>query len=75
MFAKASPSLMAAMIITSINRFCTAARADEVEAFFKTHPVPTCERRIVQALENMRANAAMLEALCKSSLVNVAYWK
>lgn len=75
MFAKASPSLMAAMVVTAIGRFCTAARAHEVEAFFKAHPLPTVERRINQSLENMRANAAMLEALGKSQLSTVEFWK
>ncbi len=74
MYSKASPSLMAAMVVGSIGRFCTAERADEVEAFFKTHPLPSCERRISQSLENMRANGAMLKALGKSRLATSAFW-
>jgi puromycin-sensitive aminopeptidase len=74
MFAKASPSLMAAMVVSSIGRFCTAARATEVEDFFRAHPLPTVERRTSQSLENMRANAAMLETLKKSKLSGAAYW-
>lgn len=74
MYSKASPSLMAAMIVSSIGRFCTSARADEVEAFFKTHPLPSCERRISQSLENMRANAAMLKAISQSRLATSAFW-
>jgi hypothetical protein len=38
--AKASPSIMDAVIVYSINKFCTNARADEVEAFFKQNPLP-----------------------------------
>ena len=44
---------MAAMVVTSIGRFCTAARADEVQAFFEEHKLPAVERRISQSLENM----------------------
>ena len=74
MYAKASPSLMAAMVVSSMGRFCTTARATEVEAFFQTHPVPTVQRRIAQSLENMRANAAMLQTLRQSKLAEAAYW-
>ena len=74
MYAKASPSLLAAMVVSSIGRFCTTARADEVQAFFTQNPLPTVERRISQSLENMRANAAMLSAMGKSKLAEAAYW-
>ena len=74
MYAKASPSLLAAMVVSSIGRFCTAARADEVQAFFAQNPLPTVERRISQSLENMRANAAMLSAMGKSKLAEADYW-
>lgn len=74
MYAKASPSLLAAMVVSSIGRFCTTARADEVQAFFTQNPLPTVERRISQSLENMRANAAMLGALGKSKLSEADYW-
>ncbi len=75
MYSKASPSLMAAMIVSSIARFCTADKANEIEAFFTAHPLPTCARRISQSLENMRANAAMLRAIGQSSLSTPAFWK
>jgi puromycin-sensitive aminopeptidase len=74
MYAKASPSLMAAMIVSSIGHFCTAHRADEIEAFFTAHPLPSSARRISQALENMRANAAMLAAIGSSSLAKADFW-
>lgn len=74
MFAKASPSLMAAMVVSSIGRFCTADKANEIEAFFTAHPLPSVERRISQSLENMRANAAMLGALRQSKLATAAFW-
>jgi len=75
MFAKASPSLMAAMIVSSIGHFCTAARADEIDAFFQSHPLPSSARRISQALENMRANAAMLKQIGSSGLAQGTFWK
>jgi len=74
MYAKASPSLLAAMVVSSIGRFCTSARADEVEAYFKANPLPTVERRVSQSLENMRANAKMLAALYNSQLAEADYW-
>jgi puromycin-sensitive aminopeptidase len=74
MYAKASPSLMAAMVVSSIGRFCTAERAAEIEAFFAAHPLPSSARRISQALENMRSNSAMLDAIGRSKLVDPAYW-
>ena len=73
-YAKASPSLLAAMVVSSVGRFCTTARADEVEAFFKKNPLPTVERRIAQSLENMRTNAATLTAISASQLADADYW-
>lgn len=74
MYAKASPSLMAAVIVASAGHFCTTQRADEIEAFFTAHPLPSCDRRISQALENMRANAAMLAQIAQSNLAKVEFW-
>ena len=65
---------MSAVLVSSIGRFCTAARADEIEHFFQTHPLPSSQRRISQALENMRANSAMLDAIAKSPLATAEYW-
>jgi len=73
-FAKASPSLMDAMILNSINRFCTLTKADQIEAFFVANPLPSSQRRISQALENMRTNGKMLEAISASPLSESIYW-
>jgi hypothetical protein len=73
-FAKASPSLMDAMILNSINRFCTLTKADQIEAFFVANPLPSSQRRISQALENMRTNGKMLEAISSSPLAESIYW-
>ena len=45
MLAKASPSLMDAVILNSVNRFCTEEKAAEIEQFFKENPLPSSERR------------------------------
>jgi puromycin-sensitive aminopeptidase len=74
MLAKASPSLMDAVIVNCISRFCTAERADEIEAYFNSHPLPQSSRRISQSLENMRANAKMLEAVGSSQLASADFW-
>lgn len=74
MLAKASPSLMDAVIINSVNRFCTAAKADEIEAFFKANPLPQSERRISQSVEVMRTSNQMLEAIAKSKLADASFW-
>lgn len=68
MLAKASPSLMDAVIVYSISRFCTNERADEIEAFFKENPLPSSERKISQSIENMRSNAQLLQRIKESKL-------
>eukprot|EP01104_Vermistella_antarctica_P014067 TRINITY_DN4366_c0_g2_i1.p1 TRINITY_DN4366_c0_g2~~TRINITY_DN4366_c0_g2_i1.p1 ORF type:complete len:905 (-),score=311.21 TRINITY_DN4366_c0_g2_i1:47-2638(-) len=40
--------------------FSSLEKADEIEAFFKTHPVPAAERTIKQSLETVRSNAKWL---------------
>jgi len=72
--AKASPSLMDAVIVYSANRFCTKERADEIEKFFQANPLPSSERRINQLLENMRTSAQMLDNISKSQLASAAFW-
>ena len=36
---------MDAVIINSVNRFCTSDKADEIESFFKENPLPSSDRR------------------------------
>lgn len=73
--SKASPSLMDAIIVYSINRFCTTSKADEIAAFFDAHPLPSSQRRISQALENMRTSAKMLSAISTSPLASASFWE
>ena len=72
--AKAAPSLMDAVIVNSVSRFCTEERAAEIENYFKAHPLPSSERRISQTLENMRANGKMLNAVRGSKLGDASFW-
>ena len=74
MLVKASSSLMDAVIVNCISRFCTSARADEIEAYFKANPLPSSERRISQSIENMRSTAKMLDAMAASSLATADFW-
>jgi len=69
--AKASPSLMDACIVYSCNRFCTYDKADEIEAFFAKHPVPSSERRISQLLENVRTSAQFLNRINAGEILKV----
>lgn len=71
---KASPSLMDAVIVNSINGFCTLERAKEIEDFFAANPLPKSARRIGQAVESIRNSGAMLEKVKTSSLVNASFW-
>lgn len=74
MLAKASPSLMDAVIINSVNRFCTSEKADEIENFFKENPLPSSDRRISQIIENMRASSQMLNSIKSSKLSTSQTW-
>ena len=75
MIATASPSLLDAVILYSCNAFVSFERADEIEAFFEAHPVPSSERRVSQMLEGMRTNAKFLQsALADGQLATQAFW-
>jgi len=74
MLGKASPSLMNACIVFCSGSACTNAEADDIENFFKEHPMPQSSRRIDQQLESIRANAKFLEMLSASSLAKVDFW-
>jgi len=74
MIGKGSPSLMDACIVSSAGSFCSGEKADEIEAFFKEHPLPQSARKIAQTIENMRANAKFLDALQSSDLVKDDFW-
>ncbi len=70
----ASPSLMNGVIKICCGRFTDHAHADEIEEFFKAHPVPQCSRAISQTLEAMRASANFSDRLAKSDLKNAQFW-
>jgi puromycin-sensitive aminopeptidase len=72
---KASPSLMDAVIVNCINRFCTYEKADEIEAFFAANPLPSSERRISQTIELIRSAASLLGRIMSSRLIDPAFWK
>ncbi len=65
---------MDAVIGFSCNRFVTAEKGAEVEAFFAEHPFPQNVRGISQVVENMRANGAFLDKIKKSQLMNESFW-
>lgn len=65
---------MDAVIVNCTNRFCTFEKANEVESFFTTHPLPSSCRRIEQSLEIIRSAAAFLERIKISKLVDKAFW-
>jgi puromycin-sensitive aminopeptidase len=74
MLANASSSLMDAAIVMCCGGFCSNEKADEIEAFFAGHPVPSSARKISQTLEGMRSNAKFLEILQGSDLVKEDFW-
>ena len=71
---KASPSLMDAVIVSCSGGYCSNEKADEIEEFFKTNPVPKSSRKITQTLENMRANAKFMGVLQSSELSKAEFW-
>ncbi len=50
------------VIVSALSSFCEARRADEIEAFFKAHPVPDAERTLSQTLEQINACASLAAA-------------
>lgn len=74
MLAKASASLMDAVIVMCSGGFCSEAKAAEIEAFFTEHPFPRNVRKIAQMTENMRANGKFLATLQSSELSKSDFW-
>ena len=74
MLGKASPSLMDAVIVFSCGAFCSGEKADEIEAFFAKHPLPSNARKIQQTVESMRANAKFRGQIEGSELSAQAFW-
>jgi puromycin-sensitive aminopeptidase len=75
MIGKGSPSLMDACIVSCAGSFCSREKADEIDNFFKDHPLPSSARKIAQTTENMRANAKLLDMLRASPLSSDEFWK
>jgi len=71
----ASPSLMDAMISLSARGFSTTQLAEEVEQFYKDHPLKQNQRTISQTLESIRTNAAFLSRILKTPCVEESFWK
>ena len=72
--SKASPSLMDAVVVNSVNRFCTEEKAAEIEAFFRANPLPSSERKIGQVVESIRNTGAMLKRVQSSALADASFW-
>ena len=53
--------LLAQLVKSLTDDFCSEERAVEVEQFFREHPHPGAERSIQQSLETIRLNAAWLQ--------------
>jgi puromycin-sensitive aminopeptidase len=74
MIGNASSSLMDACIVMCAGGFCSNKKADEIDAFFATHPLPSSTRKIAQVTESMRANAKFLDILLASELSQKEFW-
>jgi len=74
MLGKASTSLMDALIVYSCGGFCSSEKADEIEKFFLDNPMPQNQRKVLQTVEGMRANAVFLGLLEKSELGDKGFW-
>lgn len=75
MLAKASPSLMDAVIVMCAGGFCSESKAAEIETFFQTNPYPKNERKISQMTENMKANGKFLTTLQASEIGQPNFWQ
>jgi puromycin-sensitive aminopeptidase len=74
MIGKGSASLMDACIVSCCGAFCSREKADEIDAFFQEHPLPSSTRKIAQTTENMRVNAKLLDMLQASELSTDEFW-
>ncbi len=74
MLINAVPSLMNSVIQICCGGFTDHAHVDEVEEFFKTHPLPKCDRKISQIIEAMRISATFSDRIANSDLKNAQFW-
>lgn len=75
MLAKANPALMDACIVMCAGGFASIEKANEIDAFFKEHPLPSNTRKIAQTTEHMRANGQLLKVLQESPLSTPEFWE
>lgn len=64
--------LITRLVKTCCENFATKADFDDVESFFKAHPVPGAKRSIEQALESIQVNTA---CICRDSELLKAFLK
>jgi puromycin-sensitive aminopeptidase len=74
MIGKGNSSLMDACIVSCAGAFCSREKADEIDEFFREHPLPSNARKIAQTTENMRTNAKFLDMLQESNLSKDDFW-
>lgn len=72
--AKASPSLMDAVVVNSLSSYCTIEKAEEIQSFFAANPLPHSEMRIKQSVESIRNSGEMLTRVRASEMVNPQFW-
>ncbi|CAN0362558.1 unnamed protein product [Ascophyllum nodosum] len=75
MLAKASPSLMNAVIISCCGGFTDDEKMKEVKKFFEDHPMPSNKRKLSQMLESMAINVAFFETIKASPLSEKSFWE
>lgn len=74
MISNASYSLKDACIVMCAGSFCTKEKANEIDAFFAAHPLPSSTRNIAQITESMRANAKFLVIPMASDRAKKEFW-
>jgi len=74
MVKTASPSIMDAVILNSIGGFCSAQKADEIEAFFEKNPLPLNKRKTSQLVEEVRTSAKFSERAVATDLATEKFW-
>ena len=73
--ADASASLTAAVVAFCTRSFATAAKADEIEAFFVANPCESVSRKVAQVVEAIRTKAMFFDAyISTSTLKQSQFW-
>eukprot|EP00752_Nemacystus_decipiens_P007190 g6439.t1 len=75
MLAKASPSLMDAVILFCCGGFTEEGKMQEVKTFFEENPVPNNARKLSQMLESMEINVRFFKTIADSPLSTNAFWE